>query len=337
MNLLVSSMCFRAILLAFASASLIWCDALPVCEPGPEIREELRQAARPVDDPTAFDQNVAPFVALRDRYPDNVLVHEHYQDAVHRHGIEGHLRRLAEDYQALELQHAGNMIYHYLAVRALTGRSTPIVINSLTELLAENQDFAPAHRLLAEIYGSEAFRDAEKEKIARQRFLALCPGSALAHRPGPVPEPSPLLDQAERVLGQTVEPDRVIAMTTRALRDDEWRNQRIRPFDWYSAGYKLENLRKLRAEYWRAWSIQVRCYRKASLSDKATELLAQMEQRAMRMQKDPAYWDVLETLARLYVEGKQTEQLHQKLNQMEQLLAANPDVNRKARLEALRK
>ena len=331
-------MYFRSIILAFASSSLIWCDALSVCEPVPAIREEFRHAAEsPIADPTAFDQNIAPFVALRDRYPENVLVHEHYQDAVHRHGIEGHLRRLAEDYQALELQHAGNMIYHYLAVRALTGRATPTAIQSLAELLAENPDFAPAHRVLAEIYATEAFRDAEKEKIERQRFLALCPGSALAQRPSPVPEPSPLLHQAERLLGQTVDPDRVVAMTTQALKDDEWRNQRIRPFDWYSAGYKRENLRKLRAEYWRAWSIQVRCYRTAGLSDKAAELLGQMEQRAMRMQKDPAYWDVLETLARLYGEGKQTEQLRQKLNQMEQLLAASPDVNRKARLEALRK
>ena len=328
---------FRCILLCLASSSQVWCDAPSVCEPGPEIREELRQAAaRPISDPTAFDVNVAPFQALRDRHPDNVLAHEIYQDAVQRHGIEGHLGRLVEDYQALDLQHPNNLMYHYLAVRSLTGRATPAAIRGLTELLAENPEFAPAHRVLAEIYASEAFRDVENERTERQRFLALCPGSHLAQRPPPLPEQSPLLDQAERLLSETRDTDRVIAMTVQALKDDEWRTQRVRPFDWYSVDYKRENLRKLRAEYWRAWSIQVRCYRKAGLPDQASELLAQMDQRAMRLQKDPAYWDVLETLARLYLEGKQIEHANQKLNQMEQFLALNPDSNRKARLAALR-
>jgi hypothetical protein len=31
---------------------------------------------------------------LREKYPGNLFVHERYQDAVHEHGIEGHLAAL---------------------------------------------------------------------------------------------------------------------------------------------------------------------------------------------------------------------------------------------------
>ena len=331
-------MYFRSILLSVATSAALWCDAPLLCDAPSEIRAELKKSfERTITDSTAFDQNVAPFLALRERYSDNLTVHEQYQDAVNRHGIEGHLKHLTEEYAGLELEHAGNLKYHYLAIRSLAGRATPAAIHGLADILAENPDFAPAHRMLAEIYGAEAFRDPEKEKLEREKYLVLCPGSVLTRRPVPLPEPSPLLDQAQRQLAENVDPDRIIATTVQALRDDEWRNQRIRPFDWYSVDYKRESLRRLRSKYWRAWSIQVSGYRKAGRPGKVDELLAQMDRRAMRSQGDPGYWDMLETLARFYVESRQPEQANLKLNQMEQFLATNPDPIRAARLEALRK
>jgi pentatricopeptide repeat protein len=171
-------------------------------------------------------------------------------------------------------------VYRYLYARTLAGRSTREAIRHLDEILVENPDFAPAHRTLAEIYASEAFHDAERADAERQKFQSLCPGATVARRPGPLPDPSPLVDEAERLLGENGDPDRAAEMAMNGIRADEWRLQRIRPFDWYSAEFKRQSQRELQAKYWKAWSIQVRCYRKAGRHDKAAELLAQMEERA---------------------------------------------------------
>src|SRR3981081_2187415 len=90
------------LLLASALIPLSWCAERSACEPAREIRLELAKAARlPIADPVDFDPNVAAFKELRERYSDNLFVHERYQDAVHQHGIEGHLQALTEEYQAL--------------------------------------------------------------------------------------------------------------------------------------------------------------------------------------------------------------------------------------------
>jgi len=278
------------------------------CGPAAEVRSELEKAAaRPVGDPAAFEQNVAVFQVLRERYPDDLFVHESYQDAVEQHGIEGHLRQLTEEYQALALQHPGNLMYHYLSARSAIGRSTLSAIQQMKEILAENPEFAPAHRTLAEIYGAAAFRNPEKEKIEREKLLALCPGAVIQRRPAPLPDPSPLIERAEQMLAQDADPEAAAAMAAAGLRAYEWRLQRIRPFDWYSAEYKRQQQRELQAEYWRVWSLQVRCYRKAHQPAKAADLLATMEQRALllRSQSDPSYADASATLARLRAEDRQ--------------------------------
>ena len=58
-----------------------------------------------VSNPSDFDQALAPLVALRQHYPNDLWVNEHYQDAVQQYGVEGHLRELTEDYQVLSMQH----------------------------------------------------------------------------------------------------------------------------------------------------------------------------------------------------------------------------------------
>ncbi len=310
-----------------------------VCEPDPAIRVQIQNAAarRPTN-PAAFDENVAPFLALRQHHPNDLFVHERYQDAVQQYGIEGHLRLLTQEYQALSIEHPGSLTYRYLAARALIGRATTSAIQNLAELVDENPDFAPAHRSLAEIYASETFHDEEREKSEKEKFLTLCPGSEVARRPAALPPVSPLLDDAERLLAQAGEPDRVLDMVLQALRDDEWRLQRIRPFDWYSVDYKRENQRALRSKYWRGWAIQVRCYRLTNTPEKAADLMRSMEQRAAALSSsDPLYWDALASMARLYAEGNQKELAAQKLHSMRQFLSSHPDADHAGQLKELQK
>jgi len=303
-------MFLRFALLALFSSTSARAGQPDLCQPAAEIRAALEKAAAPVAEPTVFEQNVAPFQSLRERYPGDLFVHERYQDAVQQYGIEGHLRQLTQNYQALVLEHSGDLMYRYLFARSMIGRSTVSAIQQINDILAEHPEFAPAHRALAEIYGSETFHDAEKEKIEREKLLSLCPGAVVVRRPAPLPEPSPLIERAEKLLLQNGEPSRVAAMAMEGLRADEWRLQRIRPFDWYSAESKRQSQHELGAEYWRVWSLQVRCYRKAHQPEKAAELLGIMEQRAtlLRSRSDPGYSAASATLAHLHAEEGQNAQ-----------------------------
>jgi hypothetical protein len=321
----------------------IWAQG-DACGPSPEIRVQLENTKVVVSGPSDFDRALAPLVALRHRYPNDLWVNQRYQDAVQQYGIEGHLRKLTEEYQVLFMQHPDDAMYSYLYARSLMGRNTPAAVQQMTEIVANHPNFAPAHGSLAEIYASTVFQDESKEKSERERFLALCPGSTLQRsevqrRPVALPDPSPLVNEAESLLAQNADPGRMAAIAEQGVRDDEWRLQRIRPFDWYTVDYKRQAQRELQAKYWRLWSIEVRCYRRAGRQEKAAELLAVMDQRVASLHSgsDPVYWDALATLARLYAEGNQKERAAQKLNTMQEFLAAHPDPRRSAQLEDLRK
>jgi hypothetical protein len=331
---------FRLALFLFSCALAAHAAPRNYCAPEPAIRAELLKAdSVVVTDPTAFDHNIEPFHLVRQRHPTDLFAQERYQDAVQQYGIEGHLRQLTQEYQTLSAEHPDDPMYSYLSARALIGRGTPAAITGLTEILAEHPDFAPAHRSLAEIYGSEAFHDAEKARSEREAFLARCPGATIAARPGSLPALSPLIDQAEQLLAAHGDTDRVLTMATQGVRDDEWRLQRIRPFDWYSTDFKLKAQRELQARYWRLWAIQVRCYRQAGEASKAAVQLNVMEQRAARLmdRTAPAYWEAQATLARLYIEGKQIPQAGTKLTTLSELLREHPDADHAARLDELKK
>jgi hypothetical protein len=164
-------------LLWFLVAS-VWSQAAP-WGPSPEIRSQLEKITVVVSGPSDLDRVLAPLVALRQRYPNDLWVNERYQDVVQQYGIEGHLRQLTEDYQVLSMQHPDDAMYSYLYARSLMGRNTPAAAQQMTEIVAAHPDFAPAHGALAEIYASATFHDESREKAERERFLALCPDSML--------------------------------------------------------------------------------------------------------------------------------------------------------------
>ncbi len=286
----------------------------------------------------ATEQDLALFRSLCACYPNNLCVHKRYQDAVQRSGTEGRLKALAEEYPALDAQHADTPMYRCLVLRSLVGYSTQSAIAGLTELAAQLPGFAPAHQTLAEIYGSAAFRDAAKANSERETLRLLCPRAALTPLLPSLPPPSPLVSQAGTLLAQHGDPVRIIAMTAEGLGDDEWRWQRIHPHDWYSDDYKRETLRELKAAYWQAWCIQVRCLRRVGQSGKAADLLSRMDTSAVSFLNDPGarYWDTLATLVQLYAAGGQPAQALQKLTAMDADLANHPDPHHAAQIKALR-
>ena len=131
----------------------MWAQGGP-CGPSPAIRAQLGKITVVVSSPSDFDRALAPLLALRQRYPNDLWVHERYQDAVQQYGIEGHLRKPTEEYQVLSMQHPDETMYSYLYARSLMGRNTSAAAQQMTEIVADHPDFAPAHGSLAEIYAS---------------------------------------------------------------------------------------------------------------------------------------------------------------------------------------
>lgn len=339
----ISGFAMRILLCLFTlvtAVALCNAEAAPACATTPPIRAELEKAqSAPVPDASDFDHNIAPFQALRKSHPADFYVHLAYVDAVQRLGIEGHLRALTDEYQALANERPDSVQYRFLYTRTLIGRGTPGAIQQLQEILRQNPDFAPAHAALAGIYASEAFRDEPLERMERQKLGALCPGMVpLATQPEPPPQ-SNALDQAEHLLASNGDENRAVALAMQAIAADEWRLQRVRPFDWYTVALKRRIQADLQAEYWRMWGLQVRAYRKSGKLDKADATLVMMERRAAQARKDSAElrWQALGQMIRLYAEGNEKDRAVQKLDALRQLLAATSDQAHASQFEELRK
>jgi hypothetical protein len=316
-----------------AAIAALFASAAPgveqrLCEASREIQLEIEGAASAAAPNALFDQATAPFRALRDRFPTELFVHLRYQDAVVDNGIEGHLKGMLAEYAKLRVEHPDDIFYLYLHGRALEGRVTPLAIGIMNEILARDPNFAPALRTLAEIYGSTAFRNRKEERSARAMFEAACPGSVVARRPSPLPPHSALFTDPEGKLDPNRDPADVPGQVQRALQQDEWRSQRMRPFDWYGVAEKKQAVQELQVEYWKGWRILVQHYRRTGKPDEANQLLAQMQQRLNGMQADrnsKRFWAAVAILLELYSRGKQPNKIAETLAQIEESMGAAPN------------
>jgi hypothetical protein len=278
------------------------------CQPSAEVTQELNQATAPMTSADTFDQRIVPLQKLRARHPQDLFAHVAYQGWVLQYGIEGHLRALTSEYQVLAAEHPDDLTYRYLYARSMIGRNTPAAAQELAAIAEAHPDFPPAHQSLAEIYVSEPFADPVREKAERERFLQLCPGSTLRKLPPDLPPVSSRLEEAAALLARDGNPQQVLAMAQQGVRDEEWRLQRIRPFDWYSVEFKRQAQRQLQASYWKMWEIEVRCAWRSGRLEKADQLLVQMADRAAALARksDPLYATAKSTLDRLHAEEKQS-------------------------------
>jgi hypothetical protein len=309
-----------------------------LCAPSAEIVRELEQASSGAPEQGPAEQLIVSLRNLRARFPENLFVHLAYQDAVKQRGVEGHLKEVFEDYLILRTQHPDDPFHLYLFGRALEGRTTPEAISLLEGVLKLDPAFAPAHRSLAEIYGSVRFRDRAKEKSERAQFQQACPASAIASQPPPLPPPGDF-SAAERLLGKSEAKDRVVELVFQAFEQNEWRQQQIRPFDWYTEDEKKQAALNAMVAQWRGWALLVRHYRAVNLDDKAQQQLSEMQERFERIRGNrypELYWTGAITLVRLHAEDKQTDKVTEMLKQMEKFTKAKPDRKRSAELARLK-
>lgn len=307
-----------------------------LCEPGPEIQRAIAEAASSVPQDARYEERMAPLRELRDRFAGDLFVHLSYQDAIFEHGIEGHLTEMLEEYLQLQSQHRGDPLYLYLSGRAFQGRGTRRAIAIMDQVIAIDPGYAPAYRTLAEIYGSKTFGDPRKERTARRKFTAACPKSAIARRPTPPPPHSTFFARLQESKLTPAQEEAVPAEVERALAQDEWRALRIRLFDWYGAAYQEQVLHEMQAEYWQAWRVLVRHYRRSGQTAQADKLLAEMEERLVRLQrsrKATTFPLAARTVLGLYAEAKQSESLRAALARLRKSLDQHPNAKRAAELD----
>jgi hypothetical protein len=309
----------------------------PLCEPGAEVVRALEEASPGAENATA-EQVIEPLRRLRSRMPDDLFVHLRYQDAIKERGVEGHLRVMDQEYLALKFKHPGDPFHLYLFGRTLEGRTTPQAISTMEEVLKLDRGFALAHRTLAEIYGSAAFRDRKKESAQRSKFQEACPGSVVPIQPRPLP-PAGDFSEAERLLGRDDGSERVDELVDKALQQQAFRMHRMRPFDWYTAEQKKQAVLEAQFAQWKGWSLLVRHYRALHQDAKAQQLLSELEDRFQHIHGERTpdlFWTAATSLVQLHAEEKRTGKVRETLAQMKAFLAALPDRKRSAELARFR-
>jgi len=309
------------------------------CEADAEVRRELEKTlAATAADHATVEQITEALPALRDRFPGDLFIHLRYQDVINERGVQGHLDRMFGEYLALKTQHPDDPFHLYLFGRALEGRMTLRAASTMEEVLELDPGFALAHRTLAEIYSSARFRDREKARTERSRFQEACPGAMIPVQPPPLPRPGNL-SGVERLIGRDDPEDRVAELVYRALLQDEWRLQRIRPFDWYTVERKKQAAREAQARQWKGWTLLVRHYRAIRQDSKAQALLLEMQDRFRRIHGDrepDLFWSAATALLELCAEGRQPDTAREMLKQIEKSPAAKAGHKRSAQLAKLK-
>ena len=332
-----------AVLVSAAGAPL----RQPLCEASAEVRRAIDEATPPGALEADFERASSSLRAVRERFPQDLFAHARYQDAVFDGGTEGHLKRMLREYQQLSAEHPQETLYEYLAGRARLGRGTKKAVRAMERILEREPAFAPALRTLAEIHGSAAFGDAAKERVEREAFAALCPGSQIARRPSPLPERSRLLGgagfagdgrSAERGASNADQREATAEEIGRALQADQARLMRIRLFDWYSEETKARELLDAQAECWKAWRMTVEHHRRVSDLAKADALLAEMEERLVTLQRDPRsalYRLAARTVLGLYADARDPQRLRDAFDRLRRSLGQTPNPAHAAELDRL--
>ena len=144
------------------------------CEPSAKVREAF--SGLPLSTGNAAAARIAyleALRALRTRFPDDVFVHQRYQDTA-RYPTDTERDAVIAEYRTLRERHPTQPLYAYLAARAQIGVRTKEVLPDLEKLAGG----LPSARLaLASVYQSPNFRDEAKVLSHLEAYSRSCPES----------------------------------------------------------------------------------------------------------------------------------------------------------------
>lgn len=164
--------------------ALVSAQTQKYCEPPAETRALLR-AASPIYQTADLDYREVHRLRrqglndLNAKQPGNFWIQRDWIEASKDIGdvaSDGLVAQLKEKSDA----NSKDLEARFLYATALIGRQTPEAIRLLESVLADNPDFAIAHRTLMQIWTYPRFQNGAKEKSSRLAFLAVCPDSTMS-------------------------------------------------------------------------------------------------------------------------------------------------------------
>ncbi len=209
-NTLTRSLATACFVAAFGIGSAAQAQTTLPCEASPEVKQAL-QNLPDASDRTARINNLR---ALLERFPDDLFVHQRYQDAAMYPAASDRDAIIAE-YRALAERHPGSTLYDYLAVRPQIGVKTKELIPRFEKLTSA---VPSAYLNLVNIYQSPNFKDPKKARENLEGFMKACPSSIRAFAYLRSMEPSDFLRQSterlRRLLTETNDPDSLSSFST---------------------------------------------------------------------------------------------------------------------------
>jgi hypothetical protein len=151
---------------------------------------------------------------LLDRFPNDLFVHQRYQDAAKSPTGKERDAVIAE-YRTLADKNPNNLLYAYLAARAQIGVGTKQLIPQFEKLAAS---VPSAYLNLVNVYQSPNFKDAQKAQENLQAFMNACPTSVRAFSYLRSMAPSDFVrqsaEQLRRLLSETNDPELLASFGT---------------------------------------------------------------------------------------------------------------------------
>jgi tetratricopeptide (TPR) repeat protein len=198
------------VVLAFGIGIGAQAQATLPCEASPEVKQALQS----LPEDTGRMARVNAFRALLERFPNDLFVHQRYQDTA-KYPTAKERDAVIAEYRALADKHPDSPLYAYLAARAQIGVNTK-------QLILQFERLAPsvpsAYLNLANIYQSPSFKDPKKARENLEGFIKVCPSSVRAFGYLRSMEPSDFLRQSvvrlRRLLTETNDPDSLASFNT---------------------------------------------------------------------------------------------------------------------------
>ena len=153
------------------------------CQPSAPLRQQLNEISNDDDTTVSFverrERGLTRLRSLLTQFPNDVFVHQAYQDAVLAEaGIDA--RPLLEQYHSLLALHPREPLYLYLYGRLLIGRETAEAETQMERALRWAPNFPWPHLGLVEVYQTPQFDNKSQRQFHLSAFMRACPRSLRA-------------------------------------------------------------------------------------------------------------------------------------------------------------
>jgi len=180
------------------------------CEAWPEVKQALQSLPEETDRMARINA----FRELLERFPNDLFVHQRYQDTA-KYPTAKERDAVIAEYRALADKYPDSPLYAYLAARAQIGVNTKQLIPQFDRLAAS---VPSAYLNLVNIYQSPNFKDPKRARENLEGFMKACPSSVRAFSYLRSMEPSDFVRQSaerlRRLLSETNDPDSLASFST---------------------------------------------------------------------------------------------------------------------------